>query len=240
VNGTDVSNLVGSEPELTLDGSDWCKTWNLGVYATPVSGLSLGASITGRVDADLQGPITVVYSDDAAQPDRLEGRHTTELMLPWTFLAGANYDVTPNVEIGSELRYWLYRQYDRQRTQVENIFLVNELVTEKDYHDSWQTSGGVRVHDLGAVPRLELMLGTHYDRTPAPARTVTLDQPTFSHVGLHSGVRWTQGRYRLAATFIHYWYDIPQIEDSITSPPSNIRGDGHNDIFSLAFEATVH
>ena len=89
------------------------------------------------------------------------------------------------------------------------------------------------------MPRLEAMLGTHYDRTPAPARTVTLDQPTFSHIGLHSGVRWTQGRYRLAATYIHYWYDIPQIEDSITSPPSNIQGDGHNDIFSLAFEATI-
>ncbi|MGF2075660.1 hypothetical protein, partial [Enterococcus casseliflavus] len=86
-----------------------------------------------------------------------------ELMLPWTFLAGANYDVTPNVEVGAELRYWLYRQYDRQYTQVENIFLVNELETIKDYNDSWQVSGGVRVHDLPQVPRLEAMLGTHYD-----------------------------------------------------------------------------
>lgn len=239
VNGTDVSNLVGSEPELTLDGSDWRPTWNLGLYAEPAAGLTLGASVTGRVDAQLQGPITVVYSEDAARPDRLEGRHSTELMLPWTFLAGANYDVTPMVEVGAELRYWLYRQYDRQYTQVENIFLVSELETVKDYNDSWQVSGGVRVHDLPQVPRLEAMLGTHYDRTPAPARTVTLDQPTFSHIGLHSGVRWTQGRYRLAATYIHYWYDIPQIEDSITSPPSNIQGDGANDIFSVAFEATV-
>lgn len=239
VNGTDVSNLVGSKPELTLDGSDWRPTWNFGVYAAPVDGLTLGASITGKVNANLQGPITVVYSEDAAQPDRLEGRHSTELMLPWTFLGGANYDVTPNVEVGAELRYWLYRQYDRQYTQVENIFLVSELETVKDYHDSWQVSGGVRVHDLPQLPRLEAMLGTHYDRTPAPARTVTLDQPTFSHTGLHSGVRWTQGRYRLAATYIRYWYDIPQIEDSITSPPSNIQGDGHNDIFSVAFEATV-
>jgi hypothetical protein len=56
---------------------------------------------------------------------------------------------------------------------------------------------------------------------------------------LHSGVRWTQGRYRLAATYIHYWYDIPQIEDSITSPPSNIRGHGSNNIFSLFVEAAL-
>lgn len=239
VNGNDLSNLVGTQPELTLDGSDWRPTWNLGVYAEPLDGLTLGAAIVGRVDAQLQGPITVIYSEDAAQPDRLEGRHSTELMLPWTFLAGANYDVTPNVEVGAELRYWLYRQYERQYTAIENIFLVSELETIKDYNDSWQVSGGVRVHDLPQVPRLETMLGLHYDRTPAPPRTVTLDQPTFSHIGLHSGVRWTQGRYRIAATYIHYWYDIPQIEDSITSPPSNIRGDGSNDIFSLMFEATV-
>jgi long-subunit fatty acid transport protein len=239
VNGMDVSNLVGSKPELTLDGSDWQPTWNLGVYAAPVDGLTLGATIVGKVNAQLQGPITVVYSEDAAQPDTLSGRHSTELMLPWSFLGGAHYDVTPNLEVGAELRYWLYRQYDRQYTAVENIFLVSELETIKDYNDSWQVSGGVRVHDLPQAPRLEAMLGTHYDRTPAPARTVTLDQPTFSHIGLHSGVRWTQGRYRLAATYIHYWYDIPQIEDSITSPPSNIRGHGSNDVFSLFVEAAL-
>ncbi len=239
INGMDASVLVGTEPELTLDGSDWRPTWNLGVFAAPVEGLTVGASITSRVNANLQGPVVVQYSADAPRPDRLEGRHSTELMLPWTFLAGANYDVTPRVEVGAELRYWLYRQYDRQYTAVENIFLVTELETVKDYHDSQQVSGGVRVHDLARLPRVELMLGTHYDRTPAPPRTVTLDQPTFSHIGLHSGLRWTRGRYRLSATYIHYWYDIPRIEDSITSPPSNIQGDGNNDIFSLSFEATL-
>ncbi len=239
INGMDASVLVGSQPELTLDGSDWRPTWNLGVLAAPVAGLTLGASVTGRVDAQLQGPVVVQYSADAPRPERLEGTHATELMLPWTFLAGANYDVSPNVELGGELRYWLYRQYDRQYTAVNNIFLLTELETIKDYHDSWQVSGGARVHDLAQAPGVELMLGTHYDRTPAPARTVTLDQPTFSHVGLHSGLRWTRGRYRLAATYVHYWYDIPTIEDSITSPPSNITGDGTNNIFTLAFEATV-
>ena len=83
------------------------------------------------------------------------------------------------------------------------------------------------------------MLGTHYDRTPAPPRTVTFDQPTFSHWGLHSGVRYSTGRWRVGATYVHYWYNIPTIEDSITNPPSNIRGDGTNNIFSLAVEATI-
>ena len=43
----------------------------------------------------------------------------------------------------------------------------------------------------------------------------------------------------LAATYIHYWYDIPQIEDSITSPPSNIRGHGSNNILTVSVEASL-
>jgi long-subunit fatty acid transport protein len=238
VNGTDLTALVGSEPELTLDGSDWVPSWNLGVLAWPTPKLSLGATLIGRVDADLQGPVKVVYSDDAAAPNTLMGRQSTELLLPWTFLAGANYDLGPNLELGSELRYYLYRQYERQHTDINDIFLVSELETIKDYDDSWQIAGGVRVHDLAAAPGLELMLGGHYDKTPAPARTVTLDQPTFSHYGLHSGVRYSRGRYRLGGSFLHYWYLIPTITDSITSPPSNVKGEGVNNIFTVSFEAT--
>ncbi len=240
VNGMDVSQLVGSEPELTLDGSDWVPSWNLGVLAWPTPTLSVGATVIGRVDAQLQGPVKVVYGDDAAQPgDTLNARQSTALLLPWTFLAGANHDVHPHVELGAELRYYLYRQYDRQRTEINDIFLVSELETIKDYKDSWQLAGGVRVHDLPQAPGLELMLGVHYDETPAPARTVTLDQPTFSHWGLHSGLRYQVGRYRLGASYLHYWYLIPTITDSITSPPSNVKGDGVNNIFTVSIEATL-
>jgi long-subunit fatty acid transport protein len=116
---------------------------------------------------------------------------------------------------------------------------VQELVTQKNYHDSMQGSGGVRLHGLDAMRDVELMLGLHYDKTPAPAQTVTLDQPTFSHFGLHSGVRWSTGRWRLSGTYVHYWYDIPQIHDSITNPPSNVKGHGGNNIFSVSVEAAV-
>jgi long-subunit fatty acid transport protein len=109
----------------------------------------------------------------------------------------------------------------------------------KNYHDSWEASGGLRVHGLHAAPRLELMLGTQYDRSPAPPETVTLDQPSFSHWGLHSGARYQVGRYRLGASYIHYWYLIPTITDSITGPPSNIRGHGSNNIFTVSIEAQL-
>jgi len=83
-----------------------------------------------------------------------------------------------------------------------------------------------------------MMLGAHTDKTPAPTKSLTLDSPTFSHYGLHSGVRYTVGRTRLSLTYLHYWYDVPVITDSITSPPSNVRGNGSNNIVSSSIEVT--
>jgi long-subunit fatty acid transport protein len=160
-------------------------------------------------------------------------------MVPWAALGGVNVDVTPNIEVGTEFRYWLYRQYQRQHTDVAGIFLVRELETVKNYHDSWQTSGGVRVHDLAAAPGLELMAGAHYDHSPAPPGSVTLDQPTFDHIGLHSGARYSRGRYRFGASYLHYWYLIDPVTTSMTGPPSNFRGHGSNNIFTVSVEAAL-
>ena len=238
--GADISSLTGTAPRLVLDGSAWAPTWSVGVFGSPHPRVTWGAAVIGRVDATLKGPLTVTYSDDANVPgDKLEGTQTTNQLLPWTFQAGANVDVTPNLEIGGEVRYWLYRQYQRQHTDVVGIFIVRELDTEKDYHDSWETTGGLRVHDLAVAPGLDLMAGAQYDHSPAPPRTVTLDQPSFSHVGLHSGARYSFGRYRVGASYIHYWYEIPKIDDSITSPPSNIKGHGTNNIVTLSLEVAL-
>ena len=167
----------------------------------------------------------------------LVGQQTTQQMLPWTFQAGVNVDVTPNIEIGTELRYWLYRQYKNQHTDIVGIFLLRELDTEKDYHDSQEWTGGVRVHDLAAAPKLDLMMGGQYDHSPAPPRSITLDSPSFSHFGC-TPVRATRSvAIGSACSYIHYWYEVPTITDSITMPPSNIRGSGSNNIFTLSLEA---
>jgi len=239
IDGQDLTSLVGTRPELRLDGSGWAPTWMLAAFGQPHPRVTWGATLTGRVDTTLEGPVEVQYSDDALQPDTLIGRQKTDQLLPWAFMGGANVDLTPNVEVGGELRYWLYRQYDRQHTDVVGIFLVRELDTMKNYRDSWETSGGVRVHDLARAPRLELMAGAQYDRSPAPPETVTLDQPSFTHIGAHTGARWRTGRYRFGASYVHYWYQVPTITDSITAPPSNIRGRGGNNIVTFSLEAKL-
>ncbi len=240
IDGNDISSLAGTKPLLVLDGSAWAPTWNVSAFGSPHPRVTWGAMVIGRVEPTMTGPIEITYGDDASQPgDMLVGTQTTKQLLPWTFQGGANVDVTPNLELGAELRYWLYRQYKRQHTDVAGIFLVRELNTEKNYTDSWEATGGARVHDLAVLPGTELMLGMQYDKSPAPAKTVTLDQPSFSHWGLHTGARYSVGRYRFGASYIHYWYEIPTITDSITLPPSNVRGHGSNNIMTLSVEATL-
>ncbi len=248
---TDATQLVGTAADLTLDGTAWAPTAVVGVFGQPHPRVTWGATVTMRTDATLEGPVTVKLSDPAPlvvdtdgdgvpdAPDTLRGTQQTSQLLPWAFMAGANFDVTPNVEIGTELRYWLYRQYQKQETDVTGIFLVRKLETQKNFHDSWETSGGVRVHDLPAAPALDLMMGMQYDHSPAPPSTLTLDQPSFSHWGLHSGVRYTFGRYRVGASYIHYWYQIPSVGDSVTAPPTNFTGHGANNIFTASLEVRL-
>ncbi len=240
VDGSDVTKIVGTRPELVLDGSGWAPSWMLSMFGQPHPRLTWGATLTGRIDATMSGPVVITLGDDSPTPgDQLVGTQTTTQLMPWTATAGANFDLTPQLEIGAETHYWLYRQYKKQHTDVVGIFLVRQLETIKNYHDSWQVSGGIRAHDLATLPGLELMAGTHYDHSPAPASTVTLDQPTFDHIGLHTGARYTVGRYRIGASYLHYWYRIPSVTDSTTGPPSNFRGQGTNNIFTLSVEAAL-
>ncbi len=240
VNGMDISSVTGTRPELELDGTGWAPSWSVAAFGKPHPRVTWGATLTGRIDATMSGPVVITFSDDASVPnDQLRGTQTTTQLIPWAFMAGANVDVTPHLEVGAEARYWLYRQYKKQHTDVVGIYLVKELETMKNYNDSWQVSGGARVHDLPAIPNLDLMLGTHFDRTPAPSSTLTLDQPSFKHIGIHSGARYTAGRYRVGASYLRYFYDVPTVTDSTTSPPSNFRGHGANHIFTVSVEARL-
>ena len=72
----------------------------------------------------------MTYGADAPDANAvLEGEQTTTQLLPWTFQAGTNVDVSPHLELGAELRYYLYRQYQHQHTDITGIFLLHELDT---------------------------------------------------------------------------------------------------------------
>ena len=239
IDNYDLSKLTGSAPRLLLDANGWAPTWMLGVFGQPHPHVTWGAALIGRADPSVSGPVSITYSADAADPgDKDSGTATMNQLLPWTLQAGVNVDVSPHVELGSEGRYWYYRELQDQKTTLAGT-LIRSFNSIKDYSDSWEVSGGARVHDLAFAPRLDLMAGMQYDRSPAPADTVSLASPSFTHVAVHSGARYSFGRYRVGVSYVHYWYFVPTITDSITSPPTNIRGSGSNNIITASLEVKL-
>ena len=233
-NGANLSGIIGTNAVLSLDGNAWAPTWNAGVLITPIPRLTIGAAIIGNVNASLTGPVKLQYGTDAPNPsDSMQGIQHTNQYLPWTWQGGANFDLTPNIEIGAECRYYFYKNFTDQLTTLDGL-LIRSLDTVKDYHDSVQVSGGVRFHDF--IKGLDIMMGTHYDHVPAPPDTVTLSSPSFNHYGLHSGFRYAWDRYRVALTYTRYWYQVPTVTNSLTVPPSNFQGTGVNDILTASFE----
>ena len=237
LDGNDFGWLLGKSSELLIDGSDLTTGFNLGVLARPLRPLTLGLALISRSDMTLEGEIALALGQDALSEGKLEGTQATALVIPWTLQAGANWDVSRWVEVGAELRYYFYRQFKEQRTEIEGIDLIEQLVTPKNYNDSWQVSGGAKV-TLPPLPALELMLGMHFDRTPAPDNTVSAEQPSFNHIGLHMGGRYRLNRrFRLSLTYARYFYLERTTDDSLTSPPSNFIASGGNNIITLVLEA---
>jgi long-subunit fatty acid transport protein len=236
VNGQDQSALLGANSELTIDGHTVAPGGNFGVLLWPDRRVSLALVAISGATLTVEGPVKARWQDSGVV---LTGRQKTGTFIPWTFLAGANADVHRHVEVGMELRYWFYRDYRNQHSDVTGLEpLITALDSPKNYRDSYQLAGGVRVHSL--LRGLDTMLGVHYDRTPAPDSTVSFDSPSFTHYGLHLGLRYTlRARYRLSLTYAHYWYLQRDVTDSVTQPPSNFRGSGGNNIVTLSLEALV-
>lgn len=240
LNGEEVnlSLLFGSKSRLSIEGSAFGFAWNAGALFRPLPWLTAGVAITGRSAPTMEGDIELIYGDDAPNPGSgLYGTQHTQQLIPWTFLAGVNVDVLPELELGLEGRMWKYDEYDEQVTKIDDIALLTELRTPKNFRNAYQIAGGVHVHDLAAIPEWAFMAGFHYDRAPAPANTITLDQPSFSHAGTHTGVMYKTGRWKFGLTWAHYWYLIPDTNDSITQPPLNYSAKGQNNIVTLSVDA---
>jgi long-subunit fatty acid transport protein len=71
------------------------------------------------------------------------------------------------------------------------------------------------------------MVGYQWDYSPIPTRTLTLDNPSRTQTGVSLGVRWqVTDDIRLGLAFVHNWFELLNIQDSISSPPTNLKGWG--------------
>ncbi len=243
--GTDFSATLGKETELTLEGDDIKPAFNLGVQIWPHRTVSIGLMMLTRYDVALEGPLTLKLDPNslgAGIADQLtDNRHETTIISPWIFGIGAHWDITPWLEVGAEFRLYLSSQVDEQLTKITEgellpTFLKDGIVTPKNLHNSFHTGAGFIVRPSLPID-LELMAGFHYDNSASPDNTVEVSAPSFDLLAIHSGARWAiNKRFRVALLYSHYWYFERETTDSITSPPTNFIGSGHNNQLSLVLE----
>jgi long-subunit fatty acid transport protein len=247
---TDLSGLLGGSTEMELQGKDVQPAFSLGIQVWPHKTVSLGFMALSRYDVSLEGPLTLKPGPDAQpaanNPNLTENQQRTDIVAPWIFGFGANWDITPWLEVGAEIRLYLNSLVKEQVTtilpgpnKILPTFLPNGFITPKNHHDSIHTGGGFLVRPFSKID-LDLMTGFHFDNTASPDNTVDVSAPSFNLWAFHLGARWRiHERFRASLFYAHYWYLERTTTDSITSPPTNFTGSGYTNMVTLVLEARV-
>jgi long-subunit fatty acid transport protein len=244
----DSSFLLGKETELNLEGEDIKPAFNLGIQVWPHKTVSLGFMMLTRYDVALEGPLTLTPGADASQlvkkTEFTDNQQVTEIVSPWIFGFGANWDIFPWLELGAELRIYLNSQVEEQVTRITNEGPLKDLigpegiVTPKNLENTFHVGAGIKIRP--PLPNLELMTGFHYEPSPSPDNTVEVSAPSFNIFAVHFGARYTFAkRFALTLIYSHYEYLERATVDSLTSPPTNFVGSGYNNQISVVFEAQI-
>lgn len=250
-----LAQVLLGDIRLDYSGTDHGVGWGAGLLLTPLPWLDIGLSYSGATPAAFSGDVTLealgLAEEQRGQLGELAGRLgyklpralQIEMAIPPSLAGGINVALGPAVELGLDLRFWLYNLYDRQTiTPVydddeagEPAITEEMLSRDKDYHLSYQVSAGVLVRPFTRWRQVELMTGAGYDQSPIPDETLTLDNPSLSQVKLTWGLRWQiDGHVRVSASYLLVIYIPRDITTSQTRPPTNVRGGGFSHSPALA------
>ncbi len=244
----DLGYYLGGGSEMEMAGEDVVPAFNLGLLLTPFKELTIGFTVMTPYTVNIEGDVTLKFGEDArikdtAKVDQWDGTQVTNADAPWILFMGANLDIFPWLEVGGELRYYFTSSVGDQVTKITGIelletFGLNELVTPKNLRNYFQVSGGFMVKPRLNIPlKMELMAGVHYESASAPYNTITVEQPSFSHWGIHLGARLLfLKRYRVGLCYWHYEYLERNGRESLTIPPTNFQGSGNADAFTVTLE----
>ena len=251
--GGSLQTMIG-DLRMDFDGRDHGVGWCLSVLLTPLPWLNIGLAYAGNSTSYFKGDVSFTpYGDkvpDEQQLRKLAGQLNYKLPerlilsrgLPHTVQLGFSVALGSRVELGLDLRFWLYNLLGRQLLiplyasgpGIEPL-TKEAMSRDKNQHLSWQVAAGVLFRPLARLPGLELMFGAGYDQSPLPDETYTLDNPNLSHVKLSLGVRWRiNRRYRLSAGYLLNLYISRDITNSETSPPTNVQVSSHSHSPALA------
>ena len=233
---------------MDYDGVDHGVGWAMGLLAQPLKGFRIGLAYTGAKNAYFEGPVSFTAQSEAAKKNpsalttalnvagyKLPKALEIEIPIPHAVQGGLNVQLSPHLEVGFDVRVWLYNLIERQA--LVPVYDPNEkgkeplteegLSRNKDYNISYQVCGGLMFRPYGLDDTLEIMFGIGYDHSPTPGKTFTMDNAATTAVKVSFGLRWRMfERWRISATYFLNLGEPLDIQNSQTNPPTNVRGGG--------------
>jgi long-subunit fatty acid transport protein len=243
--------------DLAYVGEDHGVGWSIGLLIRPTDWMSIGLSYLVSSTANFEGDLDLYTTrpdsniDDFAMfgyalPERLE----VEMPIPPAIGFGLNFTPAEWLEVGLDLRLWLYNMYKHQRmTPIyapdapgRQPMTEESLSRDKDNTLSFELALGALFRPFSRFPcrfrTLELMAGIGYDHSPVSDESFSLDNPSMSQIVVGAGLRWPiSDHVRIGLAYMLLVYLRRDITTSETSPPTNVRGQGLNHIPSLEIEA---
>jgi long-subunit fatty acid transport protein len=147
------------------------------------------------------------------------------MVLPFTLKAGVNWQFVDDFEVAADIVWWHYQVFQEQRSVLSTPLLgIAEFRDPKRFGNSVLWNVGLTYH----IRRdLELMMGFQMDFTPTPTATYAIESPARDSQGVAAGFRWqATDRLRVGAALNRIWFDLTDIQDSRTTPPTNAKGYG--------------
>ena len=254
-----IQSMVG-DLRMDFSGEDHGVGWGLGVLVTPTSWLGIGVAYSGATSPKFEGDVDFrTVSDTASDPARLRElvgafsyklprALTIEMVIPPSVSFGFMVDPLPWVEVGLDMRMWLYNLYEAQvitphysdADPGKEVISAQDLTRDKLYSLSYQVTLGALLRPFDSVPGLELMVGVGYDQSPIPDETLTLDNPSLSQLKGTLGARWQiDPKWRVSLSYMLVVYMPRDITTSQTSPPTNVRGWGMSHSPALAVTCSL-
>ncbi len=248
--------------EMEYVGVDHGVGWGAGALITLLPGWTVGLGYQGATAPRFEGDVTIrslgsrLSGEPGRGPDDLRSEFAklgyklpnelqVDMPIPPTLTAGTSVHPTSWLELGLDVRLWLYSIYDKQA--IRPIYAAGEgkepmteesLSHDKDYSNSYEVALGVLVRPLTVWPSLELMGGVAYDRSPVPDETFSIDNPSMNQAIVSAGVRAGIGdRWKVGAAYMMINYLERDITTSTSNPPVNVRIRGTSHIPTLEVEA---
>ena len=240
-------NALG-DIRMDYEGVDHGVGWALGILAQPIKGFRIGLAYSGAMQAYFEGPVSFSGTKESAKNDpsilksamvlaqyKLPRELGVELPIPHNIQGGINVQLSPHLEAGFDVRFWLYNLIETQALRPiydesepgKKPLTEESLSRDKDFNLSYQVGGGLMFRPFGHDDSVQIMFGVGYDHSPTPPKSFTLDNAATTHTKISLGLRWRMfQRWRMSATYFVNLGQPMDIKVSQTNPPTNVRGAG--------------